>query len=600
MESPRLTALAAGAAAVWLAAACAPEPEVVDRVLTVHTPAACAVPGQGYALFYAFGDFQPSPSSPAYEGRFLRDLGVPLELLPRTSRAFVVDIAAGALTFRGATLVPERGAADILAWPASRECPLTGSVGDAARRDARLTVSDHYAVLSGGTEPGRVPETFVADLSTGHVERVGTDLVVARERAAAAAYRGGVLVTGGARPGDGTLGDTAERLVLGDGVKAFDGAPIPLSTARAEHAAVTLVTGEVLLVGGRGPTGNVLGSLEIVDPIAGRARTPGLASLAKPRRGADAVRLANGEILVWGGFDAAGARVATFEWLTADATRAARAPRDGDVGAQASVVPLAAGGALSVVLRGSMVEAASVLVLTEDGDLEPAPSLTGDVKRIALFASAGGAPLLFTGSRWLRWQPWEGTFAPLGEGAAGPAEGAPTALGDPGLALWTDGGRLVGYRVDVRGPYATEVRPMLRDQPLPLVPNHLVASGTLSPIRFDTGTGLTLADGTAAFVPDAIYGDFVATIEVAGDAAPVLVLRDDRGADLELGGALCPAPTTKRFSFTRRGATAQVANADGVTARCDLVALGSRRVSLGLRARGTAGAVVRELTVERR
>lgn len=586
--------------AAGLAAACAPDPEIVDRTLTVHTPQACAVPPQGYALFYAFGDFQPSGAAPAYEGRFLRDLGVPLELLPRTTRSFVVDIAAGDLSFRGVSLVPERGPVDILAWPTGRECALSGTIGDAVRKDAQLTVSGRFAVLTGGSEPGRVPESFVADLTTGRVERVATDLVVAREHAAAAAFAGGVLVTGGVRPGDGTLVDSAERLVLGDGEKAFDGAPIPLSTARAEHAAVTLVSGEVLLVGGRGPAGNVLGSLELVDPVAGRARTPGLASLAKPRRDAHAVRLANGEILVWGGFGADGARLATFEWLTPDATRAARPPRDGDVGSDAALVPLAAGGALSVVLRGSMLEAASVLVLTEDGDLEPAPSLTGDVKRLALFPTASGAPILWTGSRWLRWQPWDGTFASLGDGVAGPAEGAATALGDPGLALFTDGGRLVGFRVDVRGPFSTEVRPMLRDQPGPLVPNHLVAAGTLSPIRYDSGSGLSLADGTSAFLPDATFADFAVTVEVSGEARPVLVLRSELGADVELGGALCPTPPKTRFTFTRRGASAEVASADGIFSRCDLPVLGARRATLGLRAHGPAGAIVRELDVERR
>ncbi len=61
--------------------------------------------------------------------------------------------------------------------------------------------------------------------------------------------------------------------------------------------------------------GNVLASLEAIDPVAQRARTGGLALLAVPRADPVVLRLASGEILVAGGVDATGLPVSTLEWF---------------------------------------------------------------------------------------------------------------------------------------------------------------------------------------------------------------------------------------------------------------------------------------------
>lgn len=550
-----------------------------------------------YALFYAFGDFQPSSGAPAYQGRFVRDQG-PLELIPSATRQIVLDVAAGDARYQGFSLVPERGPVDMIAWPAGRPCALTGAVGGLTRERALLTVSGPFAVVTGGTEAGRVPASFVADLRTGRVEPLARDLLTPRERASAAMLGGGVLVSGGARS-DGSLVDNAERLVLESERKEFDRNVIALGTPRADHASVTLVSGDVLLVGGTGPGGTVLNSLQAIEPN-GNVRSVGLAALATARRSARVLRLANGELMVVGGLDAAGAPVRSMEWLSPDATSAARPPRVIDIGVDQSAVALPAGGALIVTSVAPPLDGASVVIVTADGDLETATPIAGAVTRIALFSAAGGAPVLWTGSRWLRWRPWEGTFAPLSIDGVGPRGPAPVASGDPGLLLWSEGGVIVGVRVDARGPYSTDVRPLLRDDPGSLAPDRLVSSSAVSTIRFDAASGLSLPFGATAFVTDATFAGVDLGITMGDGPSPRVVFRTEQGDSTAIGDVLCPPPPGNPWTLKRRGARIEVRDQNGDGSTCDLRAIGSSRVSVGLRGAGPGVGFVRQLVVDRR
>ncbi len=570
------------------------------RTVTVHAPRACPVPDTGYALFYAYGDFQPSTAEPALQGRTLGEVGAPLDSLPRNTRQLFLDLSADQSRFTGYALTPNRGPIDVLAWPDGRSCALSGEIGKADRAGHQLTVTGPYALVSGGIQENSVPPSYVADLRTGRVERLPgeLDLKSPRSRVSAVTFDGGVLVSGGART-DQSLVDSAERFVATDDRRGFD-LSITLGTPRADHASVLLASGEVLLLGGVGPRA-LLDELEIVDVKQGRSRSAALARLAAPRRSPRALRLASGEILIAGGFDAAGAPVRTVEWLTRDATEAARPPRQIDVGAHQGLVALPAGGALIVTTLVAPRVGAGVVVVSPNGDIETAEEVAGNVTHIGLFASFGGAPVLWTGERWLRWQPWLGIFGPVATTVVGPRADDVFAAADPGLALWTEQGKLVGVRLDVqvRGPYSTEVRPHLRDDPGPLVPDRLVSATAVSAMKFDRETGLTLPQGGSVFLADATFASFELKLTMREGAAPLVVLRTDRGGAVEIGEALCPMPTGTKLTIVRRGARISVASDTGGKVSCSAPELQNERVAVGLRGRSEGFAFVRELEIIR-
>jgi hypothetical protein len=86
----------------------------------------------------------------------------------------------------------------------------------------------------------------------------------------------------------------------GSGTFAYTGS---LNTARYDHTATLLPTGEVLVTGGLGVNGNYtsLSSAELYDPKKGRWTVTG--SMSVGRTGFTATLLANGQVLVAGGSD---------------------------------------------------------------------------------------------------------------------------------------------------------------------------------------------------------------------------------------------------------------------------------------------------------
>ena len=84
----------------------------------------------------------------------------------------------------------------------------------------------------------------------------------------------------------------------GSGTFAYTGS---LNTARYDHTATLLPSGEVLVTGGLGVNGNYtsLSSTELYDPKKGRWTVTG--SMSVGRTGFTATLLANGQVLVAGG-----------------------------------------------------------------------------------------------------------------------------------------------------------------------------------------------------------------------------------------------------------------------------------------------------------
>ncbi len=134
---------------------------------------------------------------------------------------------------------------------------------------------------------------------------------------------GQVLVVGGEGP-SGTL-TTAE---LYDPATGTWSATSSLFEARGNHTATLLPAGQVLVVGGEGSNG-ALTSAELYDPATGTWSTTG--ALAQARSRAAATLLPSGEVLVVGGADSSGALAsgelydpATGTWTTTGSLAQAR------------------------------------------------------------------------------------------------------------------------------------------------------------------------------------------------------------------------------------------------------------------------------------
>jgi hypothetical protein len=607
---------------------CARDPIVQERAVFIHSPAACPVfADDAYSVIYAGGDFEPSQDRPPIASVFLRELGRSMEDLPNETRSLVVDVSQHDADWRGVTNVSEgSGPINVLVWPGEESCRLTLDVE--RRSDGAFGVFGHHVMITGGLskEGGQVPNTYVGDLTTGIIDRLPFGLKTRRSRATITSFRdprnpdapATALVAGGEDPQSRVAIQSAEVYVGRPGVAGEVGDFLPeridLVEARTDHGAVVLNTGETLLVGGRG-AGGPLNTMEIIEPQARRARSSGLGILQVARTKPKVIRLANGEILVAGGVDANNQPVSTLEWFAPDASRRSKRPVDLVAGKERSIVPLEGGGALAVIIpQTSTPDFKNVWVVSADGTLEPGvpidPALL-DVVR--LFPGSDGAPVLWTGQRWMRWAPWYGAFQTIsGAPSTGPALDA-TTNGDGGLALWLDerdGAALniAGYRFAARTPFDAVPKPLLVRGPDQLAPDRL-ASGSGGSIHFDAERGLFLGPGASAFLTDVTFLDFALDVDVAtveGQRTPisaVVVIRDESGMELEVGGASCAfAQATQRHLAIRRTGAAVEANVDDGEWRACPTQLGATtRVAIGLRgAQSTGSSGAKNLRVVRR
>lgn len=578
------------------AAACRKDPVVTTRTVTLHVPAACPADGGAYADYYALGDFEPAPP---LTGHFLRDVGAALPELDPATRALVVQASEGVdgssapTLWEGVAPVPPSGDVDVLVLPALASCALTSPPGIGAGASLAPIAGGRALVVGGTGNP--TPATFVVRLDTGDVAPVGTDLLTPRVGATVTPFGAGGLVAGGRdpRPGGQVLA-TAE--VYDPALGGFaQQQPIALSEPRAEHGAVQLATGETLLVGGVGADGKTaLGSMEIVDPATGRVRTTGVAQLQVARIAPTALRLASGEILVAGGVDSSGAPVTQLEWFSPDASGPSPGKRAQSLvaGSARAFVALEGGGALAVVAPppGAPAGFPNVWVIDATGALEAATPVQSPLTYPVLFGGARGAPVLWTGQFWLRWQPWQGAFAPLAvlDAAIVGASDAACAP-DGGLALWLDSATrtLRALRFDTRNAYSTAPQPLLQADALELAPDRLAGPSTAT---FDsTIGGLVLAPGASAFVTDRTYADVSIDVAAPTGQPATVVLRDELGNEVDVGGPGCPATLGAAVHVERDGATVTWSADGSAPAPCPSSLGADARVSVGLR--GTAGMV---------
>jgi hypothetical protein len=574
---------------------------VQERTVTIHAPGACQPGASPYALFQPLGDFEPAGSPPSLP---LASVGSVLAGFPASTEEVVATVTdkTGADWAAHAILAPT-GNVDLLALPFGMPCALTDPI--AARTGAVLGAIDPGHVLVVGGTGGVTPPTALVDLTRGTVGTLAVGLLTPRSEATVTAWSGGAVVAGGVGPASAG-GETLDTFEIYDSSSGdFTGQTYTLSQARTRHGAAVLVTGETLLVGGVDGSGAVLGSMEAIDPSTQRARTAGLASLAVPRADPVVMRLASGEILIAGGVDATGAPVTTLEWFPSDGSAAVAGTQELVASSNEAFVALGAGGALAVIAPDTPTAGfQSVWVISADHGLQAATPIPGSLTVPLLFQGAEQEPLLWTGDRWLVWQPWAGSFIPFTPaiGLAGPT-GDPIASPEPGLAVWTDGTSVHALRFGTRGPYATTPATLVPGTSgfAFTAPDRLVLEGASGPVTFDAQTGrLTLQPGASAFVTDATYASFTLDAETPGNAPPpAIVLRDDAGNETVLDGSVCSFAPGGTIHLERDGNGVSASAGGGTLVPCTVAPVAGARVSIGVRGEGSSVSVVQALVVTR-
>jgi hypothetical protein len=208
--------------------------------------------------------------------------------------------------------------------------------------------------------------------------------------------------------------------------------------------------------------------------------------------------------------------------------------------------------------------------------------------------------VLWTGDRWLRWQPWAASFGALSvlDGSENIADA--TCSPDGGLAMWLDGETIRALRFDVRGTYSGLQQPLLVSDATDVAPDRLPAPGV---VDFDPALGLVLGPGASAFVTDRSYADVALDVDAPTGEPALVVLRDELGSEVEVGGPACTgalspgAPSS--LHVVRRAATVtwSTGSASGT---CLANPRQDARLSLGLRApEGVNRSVARNLRVTR-
>lgn len=190
--------------------------------------------------------------------------------------------------------------------PATGKWTLSGALG-VSRYDVTVTLLNNGQVLAVGGDRdessaqslGLLGTCELYDPATGTWRRTGSLDTPRAGFTATLLPNGEVLVAGGVDNADKPL-DTAEIYDPINGTWRYTGS---FAGARFDHAATRLADGRVLIVGGSDDDFflTAIGGATIYDPITGTWSSVG--GLYTPRAQPTATLLANGDVLVAGGFD---------------------------------------------------------------------------------------------------------------------------------------------------------------------------------------------------------------------------------------------------------------------------------------------------------
>ena len=595
--------------------ACHKDTIVTTRTVMAFVPSGCGVGNQAFATYEPLGDFEPLEIMP---GPQFSAVGSQLPQLDPNARELVVSASQSQGRWLGLAPIAASGDVDVMILPEATSCTLAAGIGGSgARTRSALATVGTRALLVGGISSGasgnEIPSTFVIDLETAAATQVDqrVDLQTPRTNASVTPFGDGALVAGGGpaspRPTGAAL-KSAE--IYSPGRRGFDRSiTVQLSEPRAHQGAVVLAGGQTLLVGGSSDAAGtqVLSTLDEVDPTSLQASEDGLPLLTVARRDPTVLRLTSGRILVAGGFDAQGKPVSMLEWFSGDLKSRPVMPQELMSGATASAFTALEGGGVLAVFAppaGAPAGFENTWVIDPTGVPTAVASTPAPITRPVFFAGSGGGPVLWTGATWLRWQPWTAAFAGLSVLDAAPASvDDATCSPDPGLALWLDvaHGTVAGLRLGTLNAYSPLQKGGAVDISTQTAPDRLPGPGV---IAYDDGAGSpTLAhQGATVFVTDRTYADVSITLALPTSQPPVVVLRDQTGAEVRVGDLMqCPgllgtkAPT---LDVERLGTTVTWAVNGGAATPCTTHLADGARVSVGLRA-GSTQAVVRDFFVKR-
>jgi hypothetical protein len=298
----------------------------------------------------------PGPTQPEFDLEALGDFPISGEnyehlkseaqdlLVPPATRSAALAASDGFTNFVGLGLPASGKDIDVSLWPKDAPCaiPVATDCGYPGAGDGyalgvsederTLLVAGGGAPLEGAPEPdpSLARAAAVVDLGTGKVSCIPPERGLQSGRAGATitALGSKLLVAGGTEPVRDTAQLTAE--IFDPGTGEFDPDPIPLlrdgRNGRAHHAAVTLASGETLLVGGVDATGFPLSTLEAISPEAPHHRNENdestrEASLEAPRVDPFALRLSDDRVFIAGGKISSDSprQVEQLVWLDKDA-----------------------------------------------------------------------------------------------------------------------------------------------------------------------------------------------------------------------------------------------------------------------------------------
>jgi hypothetical protein len=381
-----------------------------------------------------------------------------------------------------------------------------------------------------------------------------------------------------------------------DSAEVFDAAKrrfasdrILLERPRAHHGAVTLASGETLLVGGVGSDGKLIRTLEVIAPDTREYRIDKLTELEWPRKDPVVLRLSDGSVFVGGGTDGSdpGSPVDSVEWLSADGARTVRktlalSDASGPLTVRRAFVAMPGGSVLAaggceMRLPASEEEktgcsaacgadggcpSRKVQWITKEGDATtlrdeldvdaPNPVLiVGSEGRPWLICDAPGTLKAQNTSAVRQFDPFLGRFVALADGAPAPSGRATHFVrADAGLFVWLDAdanatrSALSGFRHGTRSAFASNVSPLISIDSagvaLDRSPEDVFYPESNTVILSQTGATLVVTDTT--------YTDVHLAIAVVDGAPPVVRLGSST-----YGAAECPWPSAAASaSYTAR------------------------------------------------
>ena len=622
---------------LWLLSGCGPDPEP-DRTLLLraHSIADCALGADATLELTALGDFDASAVtseslSVVAEGR---ELVFPLETLGVEAFA-----SAGLTSWNGVGTLDGSGDIDVALWDASRDCALfeasdgSGAYPGRGGGQAIGWSSQADVLLVTGGDSDVTNETLGAlalDLRTAAVTQVERLSNERRAFATVAASGERLLVAGGLDPIASE--QNPDRRALGT-AHFFDPATnefaesVELADPRSRHRAVTLPSGEVLLIGGADETDRPRGTLEAIA-ADGSSRLAGLATLAEPRVDPAVVTLSDGRILVGAGeteVDGVRAAAPNLEWLSSDGAEllaVAEFPARRDL----ALVAMPRGGALAVggcdAARSRAPEVVCESVRFDCACSDPCPvgcvsrevrwiTAQGVINLVApldfdpgpkprLIAGSDGRPWLVGSSEVRRFDPWTARFVVPEDRPLEVPDGdqPPPIATDAGLFVWLDmsGGTasLRGFRHGSRSELARDIAPLLLSDATNVAPT-IPPSAT--GVSYDPARGLALRDPLGgAVIADTTYAGLGLNIELSEGEPPVVIL-----GETPVGGSECPWPepsaaTLPETLIVNRTEDRAVLSRGGQTIRCDVP---RGRLTVALTTRAGSASLIRSLAVRR-